>query len=68
MADKVRKVSILLQALSRVPGLGFLADTDHQLRETADSIDDVGDQIEEGQRHMEDIRNATGEVSRREDD
>ena len=68
MPDKVRKVSILLQALSRIPGLGFLADTDYQLRSAADSVDDVGDQIEDGQRHMNDIRNAAGEVTRSDDD
>jgi hypothetical protein len=62
MTDKVRKVSILLQALARIPGLGFLADADYQLRSAADSVDDVGDQIEEGKRHMGDIRNAAGGV------
>ena len=64
MPDKVRKVSILLQALSRIPGLGFLADADYQLRSAADSVDDVGDQIEEGKRHMGDIRNAAGEITK----
>ena len=68
MADKVRKVSILLQALARIPGLGFLADADYQLRSTADSVDDVGDQIEEGQRHVSDIRNAAREVGRNDDE
>jgi hypothetical protein len=68
MPDKVRKVSILLQALARIPGLGFLADADYQLRSTADSVDDVGDQIEEGQRHMNDIRSATGDIARSDDE
>jgi len=68
MPDKVRKVSILLQALARIPGLGFLADADYQLRSTADSVDDVGDQIEEGQRHMKDIRSATGDIARSDDE
>jgi hypothetical protein len=68
MADKVRKVSVLLQALARIPGLGFLADADYKLRSTADRVDDVGDQIEEGKRHVGDIRNAAGEVVGREDD
>lgn len=67
MPDKVRKVSILLQALSRIPGLGFLADTDYQLRSAADSVDDVGDQIEEGKRQVSDITNATREIGRDDD-
>ena len=67
MADKVRKVSILMQTLSRVPGLGFLADAEAQMRSTADSIDDVGDQIEEGQRQYGDVKNAAREVTRDDD-
>ena len=68
MPDKVRKVSILLQALARIPGLGFLADTDYQLRSAADSVDDMGDEIEQGQRHMSDIRNAAGEIAHNDDE
>jgi hypothetical protein len=67
MTDKVRKVSILMQTLSRVPGLGFLADAEAQMRSTADSIDDVGDQVEEGKRQYEDVQNAAGEVMRDDD-
>jgi hypothetical protein len=64
MADKVRKVSILMQTLARVPGLGFLADAEAQMRSTADSIDDVGDQYEEAQRQLDDVNNAAREVAR----
>jgi hypothetical protein len=67
MTDKVRKVSILMQALARVPGLGFLANVDDQMRTTADSIDDVGDQVEEGRRQYDDVKNAAGEVVREDD-
>lgn len=67
MTDKVRKVSILMQTLARVPGLGFLADADAQMRSTADSIDDVGDQAEEARRQYDDVRNAAGEVVRDDD-
>jgi hypothetical protein len=67
MADNVRKVSILMQTLSRVPGLGFLADADAQMRSTADSIDDVGDQYEEAQRQLDDVKNAGREVVRDDD-
>jgi hypothetical protein len=62
MTEKVRKVSILLQALSRVPGLGFLSDTERDLRETADQIDDMGDQVEDTKRQYHDVRKATGDV------
>jgi hypothetical protein len=68
MTDKARKVSILLQTLSRIPGLGFLADTERDLREAADQVDEVGDQYEEGKRHIGDVRKATGDVMRDEDD
>ena len=68
MTDKARKVSVLLQTLSRIPGLGFLADTERDLREAADQVDEVGDQYEEGKRHISDVRKATGDVMRDEDD
>ena len=68
MTDKVRKVSILLQTLSRIPGLGFLAETERDLREAADQVDEVGDQYEEGKRQVNDVRKATGDVMRDEDD
>ena len=67
MTDKVRKVSILMQTLSRLPGLGFLADAEAQMRSTADSIDDVGDQVEEGQRQYDDVKSAAREVARDDD-
>jgi len=62
MTEKVRKVSILLQALSRVPGLGFLSDTERDLRETADQIDDMGDQVEDTKRQYTDVRQAAHDV------
>jgi hypothetical protein len=68
MTDKARKVSILLQTLSRIPGLGFLAETERDLREAADQVDEVGDQYEEGKRQVSDVRKATGDVMRDEDD
>jgi len=68
MTDKARKVSILLQTLSRIPGLGFLAETERDLREAADQVDEVGDQYEEGKRQVNDVRKATGDVMRDEDD
>jgi len=68
MTDKARKVSILLQTLSHIPGLGFLAETERDLREAADQVDEVGDQYEEGKRQVNDVRKATGDVMRDEDD
>jgi hypothetical protein len=68
MTEKARKVSILLQTLSRIPGLGFLAETERDLREAADQVDEVGDQYEEGKRQVSDVRNATSDVMRDEDD
>jgi len=60
--EKVRKVSMLLQALSRIPGLGFLIDAERSMRETADEVDDVGDSFEEGKRQLDDVRKAAGDV------
>jgi hypothetical protein len=68
MTEKVRKVSILLQTLSRLPGLGFLADTERDLREAADQVDEVGDQYEEGRRQISDVRKATSDVMRDDED
>jgi hypothetical protein len=68
MTERVRKVSILLQTLSRIPGLGFLAETERDLREAVDQVDEVGDQYEEGKRQVSDVRQATGDVMRDEDD
>jgi nitrate reductase assembly molybdenum cofactor insertion protein NarJ len=68
MTEKVRKVSILLQALSRVPGLSFLADTERDLREAADQVDDMGDRVDEAKRQYRDVHEATADVLRREDD
>ena len=67
MTDKVRKLSVFLQSLSRIPGLGFLRDTEYQMREAADSVDDVGDSLEEGKRQMGDVRTAARDVTRNDD-
>ena len=66
--EKVRKLTIFLQALSRIPGLGFLSDTERSLHETADQVDEVGDRIEEGKRQVGDVRKAAGDVVSREDE
>ena len=66
--EKVRKLSIFLQALSRIPGLSFLADTERSLRETADQVDDMGDSVEEGKRQIHDVRKAAGDIATSEDE
>jgi hypothetical protein len=68
MTEKVRKLSIFLQTLSRIPGLSFLAETERDLREAADQVDDIGDRYEEGQRQIGDVRRAAGDVVRSEDE
>ena len=68
MTEKVRKLSILLQALSRIPGLGFLSETERDLREAADQVDEVGDQYEEGKRQISDVRKATSDVMHNDED
>lgn len=68
MTDKARKLSVFLQTLSRIPGLGFLADTERDLREAADQVDEVGDRYEEGKRQMDDVRRAAGDVASSDDE
>lgn len=68
MTEKVRKLSILLQTLSRLPGLGFLAETERDLRESADQVDEVGDTYEEGQRQWKDVKKAASDVASSDED
>lgn len=68
MTERVRKLSIFLQTLSRLPGLGFLADTERDLRHAVDQVEDVGENLEEKQRHLGEVRRAAGDVVRPEDD
>jgi hypothetical protein len=63
MTEKVRKLSIFLQTLSRIPGLGFLRDAENQMRESADMVDDMGDSLEDGRRQVGDIRRAARDVA-----
>jgi hypothetical protein len=68
MTEKVRKLSNFLQALSRIPGLGFLRDTEYQMREAVDAVDDMGDQVEDGKRQMGDVRKAAHDVVSQDDE
>jgi hypothetical protein len=68
MTDKVRKASVFLQALSRIPGLGFLRDTEYQMREAADAVDDMGDSLDEGRRQVNDVRHAARDVAKDDDE
>jgi hypothetical protein len=63
MADKLRQVNVLLQSLSRVPGLGFLAQAEYRLQDAVDAVDDVNDQIEDNQRYLEDAGRAVGDIA-----
>jgi hypothetical protein len=68
VADKVSRLAVLLQTLARLPGLGFLAQADTQMREAVDQVDEIGDSIEEVKRNTAEARNAAREVVRGEDD
>jgi hypothetical protein len=63
MADKLRQVNVLLQALSRVPGLGFLAQAEYRLQDAVDAVDDVNDAVEDNQRHLADVADAVSDIS-----
>jgi hypothetical protein len=68
MTEKVRKLSVFLQTLSRIPGLGFLANTERDLREGADQFDDVGDRYEDAMRQVRDVKKTGADVLGSEDD
>ena len=68
MADKLRQVNVLLQALSRVPGLGFLAQAEYRLQDAVDAVDDVNDAIEDNQRHLSDVADAVTDISSGDDE
>jgi hypothetical protein len=61
--DRLRQVNVLLQALSRVPGLGFLAQAEYRLQDAVDAVDDVGDTIEDHQRHYADVQDAVVDIA-----
>ena len=64
MADRMRQVNVLLQALSRVPGLSFLAQAEYRLQDAVDAIDDVNDTIEDNQRHVADVKDAVVDIAK----
>jgi hypothetical protein len=68
MTEKVRKLSVFIQALSRIPGLSFLAETERDLREAVDQVDEVGDRVEEGKRQMSDVRRAATDIASSDDE
>jgi hypothetical protein len=68
MTEKVRKLSVFLQTLSRIPGLGFLADTERDLREAADQVDDMEDRVEDTKRHARDVKKTAADVVSRDED
>jgi hypothetical protein len=64
MADRMRQVNVLLQALSRVPGLSFLSQAEYRLQDAVDAIDDVNDTIEDNQRHVADVKDAVADIAK----
>ena len=68
MTEKVRRLSVFLQTLSRIPGLGFLAETEQNLREAADQVDDVGDRIDDAKRQVRDVKKTASDVVSSEDE
>ncbi|ADB16485.1 hypothetical protein Psta_1810 [Pirellula staleyi DSM 6068] len=56
MAGKLTKISILLQTLSRLPGLSFLSSVDTQMREVEDNVGDYEDNVNEIKRNAEDVK------------
>lgn len=63
MAEGMRRVNVLLQSLARLPGLGFLTQAEYRLRDALDVVDDAGDQLEDNQRHFNDVKNAVTDLA-----
>ena len=68
MTDKVRKLSVFLQTLSRIPGLGFLAETEQDLRAAVDQVDDMGDRVDDAKRQYRDVKKTGADVMRQEEE
>lgn len=68
MADKVHTLQLLLQRLSRLPGLGFLNTVGNTIQSVDDQIEDVEHQMDYVQRNARDVQQHTGDLLKRDDE
>ena len=62
MTDKKRQIVVLLQSLSRIPGLGFLSQLEYRFQEGVQAVDGVIDDVQDHQEYLENARDAAGEL------
>ena len=68
MGDKIGKISVLMQTLSRIPGLGFLSGVDNTMRETIDNAEDYVDDAEEIRRTAQETKDNARDLVRNDED
>lgn len=68
MADKVHTLQLLLERLSRIPGLGFLNSVGGAIQSVDDQVEDVEHQMDYMQRNARDVQQHTGELLKKEDE
>jgi len=62
MADKKRQIVVLLQSLSRIPGLGFLSQLEYRFQDGVQKYDGVIDDIQDHQEYLENARDAASDL------
>jgi hypothetical protein len=67
MADKVHTLQLLLERLSRLPGLGFLSSVGNTIQSVDDQIEDAEHQMDYVQRNARDVQQHTGELMKNDD-
>lgn len=62
MADKVHTLQLLLERLSRIPGLGFLSSVGNTVQQVDDQIEDVEHQVDYVRRNARDVKQHSEEL------
>ena len=62
MGDKKRQIVVLLQSLSRIPGLGFLSQLEYRFQDGVQKYDGVIDDIQDHQEYLENARDAASDL------
>ncbi|MCU0877368.1 MAG: hypothetical protein MUF06_06235 [Pirellulaceae bacterium] len=68
MADKVHTLQLLLERLSRIPGLGFLSSVGNTIQSVDDQIEDAEHQLDYVQRNARDVQQHTGNLLKQDDE
>lgn len=68
MADKVHTLQLLLERLSRIPGLGFLRSVGNTIQSVDDQIEDAEHQMDYVQRNARDVQQHTGNLLKQDDE